>query len=169
MSEAFTSQRLILIAAVARGGVIGADNQLPWHISEDLRYFKSVTLGKSVISGRRNFEAMGRALPKRRNIILTRQTDYEADGCEVVHSLEEALRAVEGEPEVFVIGGGEIYRLFLERADALYLTEIDADFSGDVTFPTIDERWLFDERAEFQVWHQSRDGIPFRFTRYTRR
>lgn len=161
-------RRLILIAAVARNGVIGADNQLPWHIPADLRYFKQTTLGKPVISGRRNYEAMGRPLPGRRNIILTHRYDYHPTGCDVVHSVDEALSAVQDEPEVFVIGGGEVYRLFLEKADALYLTEIDADIPGDVTFPVIGDSWVADTRPEFREWHQTDEGMAYRFARYTR-
>lgn len=162
------SGRIILIAAVARNGVIGVDNQLPWHIPDDLQYFKRTTLGKPIIMGRKNYDSLGRPLPKRRNIILTRQTDFHPVGCDVVHSVEESLRAVENEPESFIIGGGEIYRLFFDYADALYLTEINADVEGDITFPSVTSEWVMSQEPQYQQWHTAPDGTAYRFTRYSR-
>lgn len=132
-----------LIAAVAENGVIGSQNALPWHLPDDLRKFRAITTGHTIISGRKNYESIGKPLPHRRNIVVSRQRDYEAPGCDVVHSLDEALAAAASETEVFVIGGAEIYRQALPLASRLYLTEIHASVAGDTRFPTF-------ERAEWQ-------------------
>lgn len=125
-----------LIAAVAENGVIGSKNALPWHLPDDLRKFRAITTGHTVITGRKNYESIGKPLPNRRNIVVSRQRDYEAPGCEVVHSLDEALATAVSESEVFVIGGAEIYRQALPLASRLYLTEIHASVAGDTRFPT---------------------------------
>lgn len=131
-----------IIAAVARNGVIGKNNQMPWYLPNDLKYFKNTTLAHHVIMGRKNFEAEGKPLPKRENIIVTRQEGYQAEGCTVVHSLGEALELAKCDPEPFIIGGGNIYRQALPMADKLYLTRIDADIEGDVYFPAVNyEEW----------------------------
>src|SRR5579872_5199461 len=112
-----------LIAAMSQNGVIGQNNKLPWHIPEELKYFKSKTLNKPVIMGRKTFESMGcKPLPNRINIILTKEKSFEAKGCIVVHSIEEALKTVKGYEEVMVIGGANIYEQFLPLASCLYLT-----------------------------------------------
>lgn len=129
--------RLSLIAAMSRNRVIGRDNAMPWHLSADLKHFKAVTMGKPVIMGRKTFESIGRPLPGRQNIIISRQPGFAAAGCSMAASLEQALAACSGAEEVFVIGGSEIYRLALPAADRLHLTEIDADFEGDTHFPAI--------------------------------
>lgn len=134
--------KLSLIAAVAANGVIGAENRLLWHISEDLRHFKMTTAGHSVLMGRKTWESLGRPLPGRRNIVITRQQGYGAAGCEVVGSLDEALALCAGEEEVFVIGGGEVYRQALPRASRLYLTLVHREYEGDTFFPEVDpEEW----------------------------
>lgn len=131
-----TTPRLSLIAAVARNGVIGRDNALPWRLPEDLRHFKAVTLGHPIVMGRKTWESLGRPLPGRQNIVVTRRTDYDIPtGCTVVNSLAEALDAAAGTDEVFLIGGADLYAQGLPLADRLYLTEIDADFDGDAWFP----------------------------------
>ena len=119
-----------LVAALARNRVIGAANRLPWHLPEDLRRFKRLTLGASIIMGRRTHEAIGKPLPGRRNIIVTRAPGASWDGCEVARSLDDAVRLARPAPEVFVIGGGELYGHALARADRLYLTLIDAEVRG---------------------------------------
>jgi dihydrofolate reductase len=147
-----------LIAAVAANGVIGAGNAMPWHLPADLRHFKSVTMGRPVIMGRRTFESIGRALPGRTNIVVTRRSRHEAPGCVVVGSLEAAYSAAGAVDEVFVIGGGELYREAMPHADRLYITEIRAAFDGDTHFPAIDpQRW----REVAREVHA--DGAPFRF------
>ena len=128
---------LEMIVAHAENGVIGNAGTIPWHIPEDLKHFKTVTTGAAVIMGRKTFESIGRALPKRKNIVITRQPDYVAAGYTVVPSLEEALKAAATEARVFILGGGEIYRQALPQADRLWITEIAAAPEGDTTFPTL--------------------------------
>lgn len=124
-----------LIAAVSKNGVIGRDQKLPWDLPEDLKRFKEITTGAPVILGRKTFESIGRLLPGRKNIIVTRRRDLLVPGAFVAASLEEALALAEAAPETFILGGGEIYRLALPIADRLYLTEVDVRIEGDATFP----------------------------------
>jgi dihydrofolate reductase len=123
-----------LIAAMARNRVIGRDNAMPWHLPADLAHFKRVTLGKTIIMGRHTFESIGRALPGRKNIIISRQEGYRAEDCIVVNSVDAALDAADSD-EVMIIGGGQLYADMLHRADRLYLTLIDAELDGDTYFP----------------------------------
>lgn len=148
-----------MIAAMANNRVIGLNNQMPWHLPADLAHFKKVTLGKPVVMGRKTFESIGRPLPGRRNIIITRDRNYHAEGIEVVYSPEEAMSAVSGTEEVMIIGGGHIYETFLPQADRLYLTFIDLDVAGDTCFPDYEsvatwqqvctESYSPDERNEY--------------------
>ncbi len=130
--------RVSLIAAMAENRVIGRDNELPWKLSADLQHFKKITMGKPVVMGRKTWESIGRPLPGRSNIVVTRDSDYKAEGCVVVHSIEQALQAAAGSEEVMIIGGAELYRQALERAQRLYLTLVKAEVSGNVLFPPID-------------------------------
>jgi dihydrofolate reductase len=139
---------LVLIAAVARNGDIGVAGGLPWKLPSDQQFFKRVTMGRPLIMGRKTFESLGRPLPGRTNIVVTRRSGYAAPGAVVVHSLDEALEAAramaaaDGVEEVFVIGGGEIYGQAIEDADRLLITHVDAAPEGDVRFPEIDpEKW----------------------------
>lgn len=132
--------RVSLIAAMAENRVIGVNNTLPWRLPADLRHFRRLTTGHHVIMGRRNYESIGKPLPDRTNIVVTRNPDYRAPGCLVKHSLEDALAATNDDPEVFVIGGAEIYRQALDRADRLYLTLVHAQVQGDTYFPPFDEK-----------------------------
>lgn len=135
--------RLALIVAVAANGVIGKENKMPWHLPNDLKYFKQVTMGKPVIMGRKTYDSIGRPLPGRANIVITRQTDWQPEGVEVVHSLEEGIASGErlslraGGEEVIVMGGAQIYDAALAKAQRLYLTQIHAEFDGDALFPEI--------------------------------
>jgi dihydrofolate reductase len=129
-----------MIAALARNGAIGKANDLPWHLPDDMKFFMQTTKGHHVIMGRKNYESLPekfRPLPNRTSIVVTRQRDYKAPGCTVVHQLEEGIKMAEknGEGELFIIGGSEIYKLGMPFADKLYLTEIDADIEGDTFFP----------------------------------
>jgi dihydrofolate reductase len=153
---------LSLIVAVAENGVIGKDNRLPWHLPEDLRYFKQVTLGKPVVMGRKTFESIGRPLPGRSNIVVTGDPDWRAEGVLVAHSLEEALTLASGE-EVFVIGGARLFAEALPRAQRLYLTEIHRAYQGDVRFPD----W---NRAEWRETARRRveGDPPISFLRFDR-
>lgn len=157
--------RVILIAAVAANGVIGAGGALPWHLPEDLRHFKRLTHGHAVIMGRRTWESIGRALPGRRNVVVTRRPGYAAPGAAVAPSLEAALALCRGETLAFVIGGAELYREALARADALLLTEIGRDFEGDTRFPEFDRAAWREAERERQV---AADGTRFDFVRYVR-
>ncbi|AOU97174.1 hypothetical protein BI364_03410 [Acidihalobacter yilgarnensis] len=125
-----------LVFAVARNGVIGRDNDLPWRLPDDLKRFKAITLGKPVVMGRKTFESIGRPLPGRENRVITRQPGFEAPGCRVFANLEEALTGPED--EVMVIGGGQIYAEALPLAGRLYLTEVEVEVEGDAHFPEID-------------------------------
>ena len=129
-----------IIAALSRNRVIGRANRLPWQISDDLKRFKALTLGHPVIMGRKTYESIGRPLPGRDNIVITRSRKFSAPGCRVVHSLEAALAESSGVDEVFVIGGEQIYASALPRADRLQLTEVDADIDGDAYFPDFDRK-----------------------------
>ena len=133
--------RLSLIWAMTRNRVIGRDNSLPWQLPDEMRHFMRTTVGKPVIMGRKQFEAMGKPLPKRTNIVLTRNAAFSADGIVVVHTLDAAIdRARQtGGDEAMVIGGAEIYALALPRADRLYFTLIDTELDGDAWFPQFDE------------------------------
>jgi dihydrofolate reductase len=127
------------VVAVARNGVIGREGGLPWHISSDLKRFKEITMGKPVVMGRKTWDSLPRRpLPGRRNIVITRQPDFRAEGADVVATPEAALSLCAGAPEVAVIGGGEIYRLFWPMVDRLYLTEVDLEVEGDTHFPPLD-------------------------------
>ncbi|MBZ5202619.1 dihydrofolate reductase [Planomicrobium chinense] len=132
--------------------VIGKDNQLPWHIPEDLAYFKKHTIGKGIVMGRNTYESIGRPLPKRRNIVVTRNPEYRADGIDVVHNLDEAIRlAKEQDEEVMVIGGEQIFRTILPQADRLYITLIKQEFDGDTFFPEYGAEWTAVSESEEQV------------------
>ena len=125
---------VILIAAVGRNGVIGRDNDLPWRIREDLQRFKQLTLGHTLVMGRKTYDSIGRPLPGRRTVVVTRQTGWSVDGVEVAHTLEDAWKY---DGTLYVAGGGEIYRQALPHAHALELTEVDQSPDGDVTFPAL--------------------------------
>jgi len=114
--------------------VIGKGGKLPWNLPADMKYFKDKTLGKPIIMGRKTYESLGKPLPNRKNIIITHDQDYKAEGCIVVHSAEEALKAAEGNEEVMIIGGSQIYKELLPKANRMYLTIVDADFEGDAFF-----------------------------------
>lgn len=144
---------LSLIVAVAENGVIGRDNALPWHISEDLRYFKQITGGKTVIMGRKTFQSIGRPLPNRTNIVVTRDPAFHPEGVLVARSLDDALSKA-GDGEAVVIGGSSLFGEVLPRADRFYLTEIHRAYEGDVHFPAWD-RSLWRETSRRQV-----DGDP---------
>jgi dihydrofolate reductase len=143
---------MILIAAVGANGVIGRDNDLPWRIREDLQRFKQLTLGHTLVMGRKTYDSIGRPLPGRRTVVVTRQPDWSAEGVEAVHTLEEALKA---DGDVYVAGGGEIYRQALPYADFLELTEVAQSPAGDVTFPA------FDRSAWTETARDPRDGFTF--------
>jgi dihydrofolate reductase len=129
---------LSIIVAISKNYCIGNDNELLWHLPKDLKFFKLHTSGKPVIMGRKTFESIGKPLPNRRNMVISSQVDYASDGIEVFNNLNEAIEACNGDEEVFIIGGGNIYKQSLSRIDKLYVTFVDAELNGDVFFPRID-------------------------------
>lgn len=142
-----------IVLARSENGVIGKNNQLPWHLPGDLKFFKRTTSGHTVIMGRKTFESIGKALPKRRNLVISRNKELELPGAEVFHSIEDTLKACIGEDEVFVIGGGSIYEkaLSLDMVDKAYITVVHGDFEGDTHFHLPEEKsWnvLSEERNE---------------------
>jgi dihydrofolate reductase len=130
--------KISIIVAASANNVIGADGGLPWYLPEDLRRFKKTTMGKPMIMGRATFESIGRALPGRRSIVLTRQRNFDAEGCDVVPTIDAALASAGNADEVMIIGGGEIYRQFLPIADRIYLTRVQTEINGDTSFPELD-------------------------------
>lgn len=158
--------RVALIAAVAANGTIGLGNRLPWRLPEDLRRFKALTLGHAVVMGRRTWESIGRPLPGRVNIVVTRSARFAAPGCLIAHSLDEALAAAGAADAVFVIGGGKLYRAALPLAERLLLTEIRRDFPGDTFFPAFDRAAFREASREPQ---RAADGLEYDFVEYQRR
>lgn len=126
-----------IITAMDKNRVIGKDNALPWKLPSELQYVKAVTMGAPIVMGRKNYESIGRPLPGRRNIILTRDKNYKVDGCEIAHSKAQVLKMCAEEVEVFIFGGQEIYQLFLPIVDKLYITKINHEFEGDTFFPEV--------------------------------
>lgn len=149
---------LSIIVAMANNRAIGKDNQLLWHLPEDLKYFKRTTMGKPIIMGRKTFESIGRPLPGRLNIVVTRQADWQHEGVKVVHSIDDAMNLadsqalIDGIEEVMLIGGAELYQTALPLASKIYLTRVDADIDGDAFFPAIDNsEWEEISRESFSA------------------
>lgn len=145
-----TDQSISLVVAASTNNVIGVAGELPWHLSDDLKRFKALTMGKPIVMGRKTFESIGRALPGRQNIVITTQQDYVAEGCDVVSSPEAAVAVASAGSEIMVIGGGEVYQLFLSLADRIYLTRVDTVVDGDTYFPDLDDTaWQEKSRESF--------------------
>lgn len=162
---------VVIVAAVARNGVIGRDNDLVWRIPEDMAHFKRITAGCTVVMGRRTWDSLPprfRPLPGRRNLVLTRQPGWQAPGAEVVHSLEEAIQRAAGARRLCVLGGAQVYAEALPRADTLVLTEIDHDFEGDAHFPAWD-RTAFEEVACERLRAGPPNAFDLAFVTYRRR
>lgn len=154
--------RISIIAAMSSNRVIGFNDDLPWHLPPDLRRFKELTMGHHMIMGRKTFDTIGRPLPGRVTIVVTRQSDFYHQDVLVAHSIDDALRLAQNEEEVFIAGGGEIYRLTLGVADRIYLTIIDREFEGDTFFPLFDESdWQTVEAQEFPSDEQNPLGFAF--------
>ena len=157
-----------IIAAMDRNRLIGSNNQLPWHLPADLGHFKQVTMGKPIIMGRKTYESIGRALPGRTNIVLTRSSDFNAEGVLTANTLEQALDYVSAEDEVMIIGGSAIYELTLPRADRLYLTYVENSFEGDAWFPDFDlEQWHIIASEEHSA--DEKNSSAYRFVTYARK
>lgn len=149
-----------IIVAVAENNVIGKDNKLIWHLPKDLKHFKETTTGHFIIMGRKTFESNGRPLPNRTNVIITKDKNYKAEGCKIVHSLKEALDFAKNESEVFIIGGGEIYKQAMPIADRIYLTKVHQSFEGDTFFPEINmNEWTELSQQYFEP--DERNKYPF--------
>ncbi|SDV50910.1 dihydrofolate reductase [Chitinasiproducens palmae] len=159
---------LTMIVARARNGVIGRDNQLPWHIPEDLAFFKRTTMGAPIVMGRKTHESIGRALPGRRNLVVSRNPDYASAGCEVVGGLDEAIQRCADATEIFVIGGAQLFADAAELATRLLITEVDADVAGDVSFPAPDPA-IWHETARESHRSTGAEGYAFSFVEYRRR
>ena len=160
--------RRALVVAMSRNRVIGRDNRLPWRLPADLAFFKRVTMGHPVIMGRRTFESIGKPLPGRLNIVVSTQRGYEAPGCTVAHSMEEAYRVAGDAEEVSIIGGSAIFEAALSEADVIYLTEVDAEVEGDVFFPPFDRsRWRETELERHAP--DERHAYPFRILKLERK
>lgn len=152
--------KLSIIVAMSSNRVIGVNNSLPWHLSEDLKHFKTLTTGHTIIMGRKTYESIGKPLPNRRNIVISRNLNAFYGGVEVVHSLEDAFSTSSNDEEVFIIGGSNIYEQSLHLVEHLYITEIKKSFEGDAFFPEIDKS-LWTESA--RETHTSSDGLEFSF------
>lgn len=159
--------KVSLIAAVAENGVIGKNNQLPWHIKSEFQYFKNTTVGHPIVMGRKSFESLGKPLPKRANIVVTRDKTFTAQGVIVAHSLDEGIQiakdiaAKENVGEVFIGGGADIYRMSLPGADRLYLTEVHLKPEGDTLFPAFDREGWTETKREF---HPALEGETADYT-----
>lgn len=152
-----------IIVATSMNNVIGIRGDLPWKLSDDLKRFKQLTMGKPIVMGRLTWESIGRPLPGRQNIVLTRQAGFAADGCDVVASPAEALAAAAEAEEIMIIGGGQIYELFLPKASRLYVTRVQASIDGDAFFPGIDEAtWRLVDRVPHAADHANEYAFEFR-------
>jgi dihydrofolate reductase len=151
---------ITLVVAAADNGVIGRDNTLPWHLPEDLKRFKRITMGKPIVMGRKTFESIGKPLPGRQNIVVTRDANYHREGITVVHDADAAWRAAGGAPEIMVIGGAELFRQFLPRAQRIHLTRVHGDIAGDVTWPALDDTWEVVTREK----HAADERHPYSMT-----
>jgi len=147
-----------IIVAISKNRVIGDSNKLIWNLPSDLKRFKEITTGHPIVMGRKTFESIGRPLPNRRNIIITRDEEYEVEGCEVVNSIEESLLLTGN--DCFIIGGGEIYKQTLHIAEQIYMTIVDEEFSGDTQFPELSNSWYVSKKEDFL----SDDKNPYNYS-----
>ena len=156
-----------IVVAIAKNNAIGKNNQLLWHLPKDLKHFKEITSGHTIIMGRKTYESVGKPLPNRRNIIITRQ-NITIDGCEVVNSIDEALKLCAGEDEVFIVGGAEIYKQAISLTDRIYLTIVHQEFEGDTYFPEIKgDAWKETEREDHET--DEKNLFPYSFITLERR
>lgn len=152
--------RVSLIAAMAKNRVIGVNNTLPWQLPADLKHFKALTMGHHIVMGRKTYDSIGKPLPGRTSVVVTRNRDLRIDGCTVVHTLEQAIAACTGDDEVFVVGGAELYAQALAIADKLYITEIRKDVPGDAYFPVINHaEW----REISREMHSQQEPLPLEY------
>jgi len=160
--------KLSIIAAISENNAIGKDNQLLWHLPADLKHFKALTTGHTIIMGRKTFDSIGKPLPNRRSIVVSRNTALKIEGVELAYTLEDALRLAGNEEEVFIIGGAEIYRQSLPFADKIYLTKIHQHHDADAFFPEIDPG-IWEETASATFQPDEKNTIPYTFSTLERR
>jgi dihydrofolate reductase len=161
-------KNITLIVAISENNVIGKDNQLPWHLPNDLRFFKATTTGKAILMGRKCFESIGKPLPDRTNIVLTRQTNFSHEGVLVAHHLEAALQLCPPDTELVVIGGAEIYQLALPLVKKMYITHVKANIEGNVFFPDINwQEWQEVNRQNYAA--DEKHAYPFDIATYERK
>jgi dihydrofolate reductase len=162
MNKRNSKTRLSLIAAMDENRLIGSNNALPWNLPADLAFFKRTTMGKPIVMGRKTFESIGRALPGRRNIVITGNPDFEASGCDVVDSIEAAMSLVSDDEEIMLIGGASLYAQTIAYATRLYITRIHDNFEGDTWFPEFDSReWREENREDFDADHNNNHRYSF--------
>jgi dihydrofolate reductase len=160
--------RRSILVAMSENGVIGRDNQLPWHLSADLKRFKALTMGHHLVMGRKTFESVGQPLPGRTTIVLTRELGYRPQGVLVAGSLNDALTLSAGDDEVFLVGGGDVFRQILPVANRMYVTLVHARIDGDVFFPQYDvNEWVLEEREDHVA--DEKNEYPFSFLTWNRR
>lgn len=155
-----------LIVAHDKNRVIGYENKMPWHLPGELKYFKETTMGKPMIMGRKTFESIGRPLPGRRNIVITRNKNYDVEGIELASSLEEAIQMAKDAEEIMIIGGEQIFKLSMEIADRLYITHIEHEFEGDTFFPAYGDEWTLISTSNPIT---TPDGYTFQYTIYDKK
>ena len=154
--------KVSIIVAVSKNNVIGKDNQLIWHLPADLKHFKKLTTGHHIIMGRKTFESIGKALPNRVSVIITRQKNYKQENCIITHSLKEAINKAKEDTEIFIIGGASIYEEAIKLSDKIYLTSIDDNFEGDTFFPTINwSEWEKIEEQKFEADKKNKYNYSF--------
>lgn len=160
--------KLAIIVAMARNRTIGINNTLPWRIPEDLKRFKSLTMGHHLIMGRKTFDSIGKPLPGRITVVVTRNEALKIEGCIMAHSLEEAIKACAGDDEIFIVGGADLYALAMPWVETIYLTEINLDVAGDTYFPEFDKtQWQ--ELAREQCSQESPQALEYHFVTYDRK
>ena len=160
--------KLVIIVAMARNRTIGINNTLPWRIPADLKRFKSLTMGHHLIMGRKTFDSIGKPLPGRTTVVVTRNQALKIEGCIVAYSLEEAISACAGDDEIFIVGGAELYALAMPLVDTIYLTEIKLDVAGDAHFPKFDKK-ILQELAREQYSQETPQALEYHFVTYGRR
>ena len=160
--------QLSILVAMAKNRTIGINNSLPWHIPQDLKYFKALTMGHHIVMGRKTFESIGKPLPGRTTVVVTRNRTLKIEGCAVVHSLEEAIAACANDNEIFIVGGAELYAQALPLTDTLYVTEIQQDAEGDAHFPAFDQK-LWREAARERHSQEIPQPLEYHFVEYRRK
>lgn len=155
--------KVSIIVATGKNGEIGLENKLLWHLPADMKFFREKTMGHHMIMGRKTYESIGKPLPGRTTVIITRDKDYKAEGCIVVHSLEEAIQKAEaaGDTEAMITGGAEIYKLALDKADVLYLTEVEGEFKADSFFEYDTTQWAVKERKDYKADEKNKFDYSF--------